>query len=155
MIAEGSSAPAFTSTDQNGMKRSLADYAGSWLILYFYPKDDTPGCTTEACSFRDNLSTLGDHGIQVIGVSTDNEESHRSFTDKYALNFPLLPDTDKKIVRAYGASREKSLYGKLVQGTHRMSFLIDPQGKIARVYEKVTPDQHVEEVLHDVQKISS
>lgn len=143
-------APNFTLTDQHGTTHSLAEYAGMQVLLYFYPKDDTPGCTTEACGFRDRLNELKSKNMQVLGVSIDNEKSHKKFAEKYQLNFPLLADTDKKVVKAYGVWKEKSMYGKKYMGIMRESFLIDPKGMILKHYENVKPDIHVEEILRDI-----
>ncbi len=136
--------------DQAGTMHSLAEKAGMYVLLYFDPKDDTPGCTTAACSFRDRLNELKGKNIQVLGVSVDDERSHKKFADKYELNFPLLADTDKTVVEAYGVWKEKSMYGKKYMGIMRESFLIDPHGKILKHYEKVKPETHVEEVLDDM-----
>lgn len=143
-------APNFALTDQHGTTHSLAEYAGMQVLLYFYPKDDTPGCTTEACGFRDRLNELKSKNMQVLGVSIDNEKSHKKFAEKYQLNFPLLADTDKKVVKAYGVWKEKSMYGKKYMGIMRESFLIDPKGMILKHYENVKPDIHVEEILRDI-----
>jgi peroxiredoxin Q/BCP len=146
----GSKAPAFKAPDQDGKVRSLTDYAGKWVILYFYPKDDTPGCTKEACSFRDGFSQFKRAGIEVIGVSVDSVKKHQKFVEKYSLPFTLLSDEDKKIVEAYGVWGLKKFMGREYMGTNRVSYLIDPTGKIAKVYESVKPDAHADEVLVDV-----
>lgn len=143
-------APDFRLKDQTGTVHSLAEYAGMHVLLYFYPKDDTPGCTTEACSFRDRLNELKGKNVQVLGVSVDDEKSHKKFADKYQLNFPLLADTDKQVVANYGVWQEKSMYGKKYMGIVRESFLIGPDGVILKHYEKVKPETHVEEVLNDI-----
>ena len=143
----GDKAPAFKTTNQNGDAISLADFRGRKVVLYFYPKDDTPGCTKEACSFRDGWSKFRKRGLAVLGVSTDDEKSHRKFADKFSLPFPLLADTDKAIVKAYGVWGEKSMYGRKYMGTHRVTYLIDEKGKIAAVWPKVKPDGHADEVL--------
>lgn len=148
-------APSFTLTDQNGKTHALGDYAGKYVLLYFYPKDDTPGCTKEACNFRDNMSELTTHDVHVLGVSADDTESHTKFSEKFSLNFPLLSDTDKSVIDAYGVWKKKSMFGKSFMGIARESFLIDPQGKIVRHYEKVKPATHVEEVLADIQELSA
>lgn len=147
MLKEGDKAPAFTATDQNGRKVKLSDLKGSRVVLYFYPKDDTPGCTKEACSFRDGFERFRKKGIKVFGVSTDDERSHQKFISKFALPFDLLADTDKKIVEAYGVWGEKSMYGKKYMGTLRKTFLIDDKGKIAKIFEKVNVSEHADEVL--------
>lgn len=147
----GKKAPAFTLSDQNGKKHSLSEYAGKKVLLYFYPKDDTPGCTTEACSFRDRLNELKKQKVQVLGVSCDDEKSHKKFAEKFQLNFPLLADTDKKVVNKYGVWLEKSMYGRKYMGIQRDSFLIDEKGVVVKHYEKVKPAEHVDEVIKDVQ----
>jgi len=149
-LAHGDQAPAFRAPDQTGAFRSLEDFAGKWLLLYFYPKDDTPGCTKEACGLRDAFAEYRKRGVEVVGVSCDSVKSHGKFAQKYELPFTLLADEDKAIVEAYGAWGEKSMYGKTYMGTFRMSYLIDPTGKIAKVYSKVKPELHAEEALNDL-----
>lgn len=149
----GTKAPAFKALDQNGKVRQLKDYLGKWVILYFYPKDDTPGCTKEACTFRDGFSKFKRAGIEVIGVSVDSVKKHAKFVEKYSLPFTLLSDEEKAIVTAYGVWGKKKFMGREYMGTNRVSYLIDPQGKIAKVYEKVKPDEHADEVLADVKKL--
>ncbi|HQZ96688.1 MAG TPA: thioredoxin-dependent thiol peroxidase [Pyrinomonadaceae bacterium] len=146
MLKEGDKAPDFTSKDQNGNDVSLSDFAGKRVVLYFYPKDDTPGCTKEACSFRDADEVFREKGITVLGVSTDNEKSHQKFISKYQLPFDLLADVDKKIVEDYGVWGEKSMYGKKYMGTFRKTFLID-DSKIVKIFEKVDVAKHADEVL--------
>ena len=146
-IEAGKAAPAFTLKDQHGEKHRLSDYKGQWVVLYFYPKDNTPGCTTQACDFRDNQKPLKKAGAVVFGVSPDDEKSHNKFTDKYGLNFPLLIDPDQKVARKYGAWREKKLYGKTFMGIVRSTYLIDPQGKVAKHWDKVRANGHIEDVL--------
>jgi len=147
MLKEGDKAPDFTSTDQEGKKVKLSDYKGKRVVLYFYPKDDTPGCTKEACSFRDADQTFNKKGIKVFGVSTDDEKSHQKFISKFQLPFDLIADTDKSIVEKYGVWGEKSMYGKKYMGTMRKTFLIDESGKIAKIFDKVKVDEHADEVL--------
>ena len=147
MLKEGDKAPDFKSTDQDGNPVKLADFKGQRVVLYFYPKDDTPGCTKEACSFRDADDVYRKKGIKVFGVSTDDEKSHQKFISKFQLPFDLLADTDKSIVNAYGVWGEKSMYGKKYMGTNRKTFLIDENGKIAKVFDKVNVEQHADEVL--------
>jgi peroxiredoxin Q/BCP len=147
LLAVGDKAPAFKSTNQDGETVSLGDFKGKKLVLYFYPKDDTPGCTKEACSIRDGWSKFRKRGVAVLGVSVDDEKSHRKFIDKFALPFSLLADTDKSIVKAYGVWGEKSMYGRKYMGTHRVTYLIDEKGKIAAVWPKVKPDGHADEIL--------
>jgi peroxiredoxin Q/BCP len=147
LLSVGDKAPAFKTTNQDGDGVSLGDFKGKKVVLYFYPKDDTPGCTKEACSFRDGWSKFKKRGVAVLGVSTDDEKSHRKFIDKFSLPFPLLADTDKSIVKAYGVWGEKSMYGRKYMGTNRVTYLIDEKGKIAAVWPKVKPDGHADEVL--------
>ncbi len=146
MLKEGDRAPDFSSNDQNGNTVSLSDFKGKRVVLYFYPKDDTPGCTKEACSFRDADAVYREKGITVLGVSTDSEKSHQKFISKYQLPFDLLADTEKKIVEDYGVWGEKSMYGKKYMGTFRKTFLID-DGKIVKIFEKVDVAKHADEVL--------
>lgn len=147
MVKEGNKAPDFTAKDQNGNKVKLSDLKGRRVVLYFYPKDDTPGCTKEACSFRDANDVYGEKGIKVFGVSIDDETSHQKFISKYSLPFDLLADTDKKIVEKYGVWGEKSMYGKKYMGTLRKTFLIDEDGKIVKIFDKVNVSEHADEVL--------
>jgi thioredoxin-dependent peroxiredoxin len=147
MLKEGDKAPDFTAKDQNGEKVKLSDLKGQRVVLYFYPKDDTPGCTKEACSFRDADKVYRKKGIRVLGVSTDDEKSHQKFISKFSLPFDLLADTDKQIVEKYGVWGEKSMYGKKYMGTNRKTFLIDENGKIAKVFDKVNVAEHADEVL--------
>lgn len=153
-LKTGDAAPAFALSDQNGATHRLSDYAGKWVLIYFYPKDDTPGCTKEACAFRDNFPAFRKLNIDVIGISADSVKSHDKFVKKYDLPFTLLSDQDKSIVEQYGVWGEKKFMGRSFLGTHRTSFLIDPQGKIAKVYQKVKPEAHAEEVLNDLKIIS-
>ncbi len=147
MLKEGSAAPAFKTTDANGKAVSLKDLRGQKVVLYFYPKDDTPGCTKEACSFRDAFSQYKKKGIAVLGVSPDKEASHQKFITKYKLPFTLLADTDKAIAEAYGVWGEKKFMGRTYMGVHRTTFLIDEKGKIKKIFEKVKPEDHASEVL--------
>lgn len=147
MVKEGATAPAFKTTDTNGESVSLKDFRGQKVVLYFYPKDDTPGCTKEACSFRDGFSKFKKRGINILGVSPDSEKSHQKFTAKYKLPFTLLADTDHSIADAYGVYGEKKFMGRTYMGIHRTTFLIDEKGKIKKVFEKVKPDDHADEVL--------
>ena len=146
----GNPAPTFSLPDQSGKIHKLSDYKGKYVLLYFYPKDDTPGCTTEACTIRDAWSKFKKAKLVVLGVSVDSVKSHDKFVKKYDLPFTLLADEDKKVVHAYNVWGPKTFMGKLYQGTARSSFLIDPKGKIAKIYEKVKPDKHAEEVLKDL-----
>ena len=147
-LKEGSKAPEFTLPSSEGKEISLKDYKGkSRVVLYFYPKDDTPGCTVEACGFRDSIKKIEGLDAVVLGVSPDNEDSHDKFVSKFKLPFILLSDTDKKICSAYGVWVEKSMYGKTYMGVARTTFLIGKDGKIEKIYEKVKPDVHAQEVL--------
>lgn len=146
-LKEGDQAPAFSANDQNGKLVSLSNYQGKDVILYFYPKDDTPGCTAESCSFRDNYQALLNKGFDVIGVSVDNEKSHQKFTIKYQLPFTLISDTDHQIVEAYGVWVEKNMYGKKYMGTARKTFLIDKQGVIKKIIDKVDTKNSSQQVL--------
>ena len=148
MPAAGAKAPAFSGTDQHGNSISLAKLKGQKVALYFYPKDDTPGCTKEACNLRDNEAALQAAGYTVVGVSVDDAKSHQKFAAKYGLNFSLLPDPDHAIVEAYGVWVEKSMYGKKYMGTARVTFLIDAAGKVERVIDKVKPESHAEQILN-------
>jgi thioredoxin-dependent peroxiredoxin len=143
----GTKAPDFSMPDQAGKIHKLSDYLGQKIVLYFYPKDDTPGCTKEACSFRDSFDAFKKAGIMVLGVSVDDTASHSKFVQKYNLPFTLLADTDKKVVATYGVWGEKSMYGKKFMGTNRTTFLIDEKGIIVQVFDKVKPDEHAREVL--------
>ena len=147
MLKEGSPAPAFKTTDANGETVSLKDLRGQKVVLYFYPKDDTPGCTKEACSFRDSFSQFKKKGIAVLGVSPDSEAKHQKFVTKYNLPFTLLADTDKAIAEAYDVWGEKKFMGRTYMGVHRTTFLIDEKGKIKKIFEKVKPEDHASEVL--------
>jgi len=147
MVKEGNTAPAFKTTNTNGEAVSLKDFRGQKVVLYFYPKDDTPGCTKEACSFRDGFSKFKKRGITILGVSPDSEKSHQKFTAKYKLPFTLLADTDHSIADAYGVYGEKKFMGRTYMGIHRTTFLIDEKGKIKKVFEKVKPEDHADEVL--------
>src|ERR1043165_6969647 len=147
MIKEGSTAPAFKTNDADGETVSLKDLRGQKVVLYFYPKDDTPGCTKEACSFRDSWSKFKRRGIEVFGVSLDSEKKHQKFTQKYSLPFRLLADTDRKLSESFGTYGKKKFMGREYMGNHRMTFLIDEKGKIKKIFEKVKPEDHAEEVL--------
>jgi peroxiredoxin Q/BCP len=147
MLKEGTTAPAFKTTDANGETVSLKDLRGQKVVLYFDPKDDTPGCTKEACSFRDDFATFKKRGIAVLGVSPDSKAKHKKFETKYNLPFTLLADTDHAIADAYGVWGEKKFMGRKYMGVHRTTFLIDEKGKIKKVFEKVKPEDHASEVL--------
>lgn len=152
MLEVGDKAPAFSLEDDQGKKVSLKDFGGQPVILYFYPKDLTPGCTTEACDFRDAAPKLKKRKIQVLGVSRDPVTQHGKFRDKHDLNFPLLADVDGKVCEAYGVWKEKSLYGRKFMGIERTTFVIDGKGKIAHVFRKVKVAGHVEAALAAVPK---
>jgi len=147
MIKEGTTAPAFKTKDANGETVSLKDLKGQKVVLYFYPKDDTPGCTKEACSFRDAWAKFKKQGIKVLGVSPDSEASHKKFETKYQLPFTLLADKDHTIADVYGVWGEKKFMGRTYMGVLRTTFLIDEKGKIKKVFEKVKPEDHASEVL--------
>ncbi len=147
MNLENKKAPAFNLPDQDGKKHKLSDYAGKLVLLYFYPKDMTPGCTIEAKCFRDRNNELKKFNVQVLSVSVDSVESHKKFNDKHGLNFPLLSDEKKEVVKKYGVWKEKSLFGKKYMGIQRDSFLIGKDGKIIKHYKKVNPVKHVDEVI--------
>jgi peroxiredoxin Q/BCP len=147
MIKEGTTAPAFKTKDANGETVSLKDLRGQKVVLYFYPKDDTPGCTKEAYSFRDGFAKFKKRGITVLGVSPDNQAAHKKFETKYKLPFTLLTDTDHSIAEAYGVWGEKKFMGRTYMGILRTTFLIDEKGKIKKVFEKVKPEDHASEVL--------
>lgn len=155
MLEVGQQAPEFDLEDQNGESHRLADQKGSWVVLYFYPKDDTPGCTKEACEFRDNMKLIESVGAKVFGVSADDKESHRKFATKHDLNFPLLVDPDREVLDAYEAYGEKQSFGKTSMGVHRVTYLIDPTGKIARVWPKVTPQGHADEVREAIEELKA
>jgi len=146
-LKEGDKAPAFTAKDQNGKEVSLSDFEGKKVVLYFYPKDDTPGCTAQACNLKDNYSLLTKKGFVVLGVSVDSEKSHKKFEEKYELPFTLVADTDKKIVEAYGVWGEKKFMGKTYMGTNRVTFLIDEHEVIKKIISKPDTKNHTEEVL--------
>jgi thioredoxin-dependent peroxiredoxin len=146
-LKAGDKAPDFTAKDQNGKEVSLSNFKGKTVILYFYPKDDTPGCTAEACDFRDNYQSLIGKGFEVIGVSTDDEKSHKKFETKYSLPFPLIADEDKSIVEAYGVWAEKNMYGKKYMGTVRTTFIIDADGVISNIINKVDTTNSSQQVL--------
>ena len=143
----GEKAPAFTAATNGGGKVSLADFKGKNVILYFYPKDDTPGCTKEACAFRDHFADFKKKGAVVLGVSVDPVKSHDKFVEKFKLPFSLLADEERKIVEAYGVWGQKSFMGRKYLGTHRVTFLIGPDGRIKKIWPKVKPEEHAEEVL--------
>lgn len=147
MLKEGDKAPDFTAKDDRGNTVSLKDFRGKNVVLYFYPKDDTTGCTKEACDFRDNLARVKRKSAVVLGVSPDTEKSHAKFKTKYDLTFPLIVDDEKEIVNAYGVWKEKSMYGRTYMGVERTTFIIDAKGKIAKIFPKVKVAGHVDQVI--------
>ena len=149
-LKAGDVAPDFSVASNGGGKVSLADFKGKPVILYFYPKDDTPGCTKEACAFRDGFAEFKKRGAVVLGVSTDPVKSHDKFAEKFQLPFTLLADVDKRIVTAYGVWGEKSFMGRKYLGTHRVTFLIGPDGRIKKIWPQVKPDEHAAEVLAEL-----
>ena len=153
-IEEGEQAPDFTLMADDGKQVRLSALRGSPVVLYFYPKDDTPGCTRQACAFRDRKAELSLLGAQVLGVSPDVVDSHRKFRDKYGLNFPLLADPDHRVAEEYGAWREKNMYGKKTLGLQRSTFLIDRDGQVAKVWRSVKVDGHDEQVLAALAKLT-
>lgn len=146
-------APTFSLPDQNGKVHSLADYKGKWVVLYFYPKDDTPGCTKEACGFRDTSKLFAEKNAIVLGVSKDNVVSHQKFAEKFQLPFPLLSDETKETIKAYQSWGEKSFMGKVFEGILRTTVIIDPEQNIAKTYPKVNPDGHDQAVLKDLTEL--
>ncbi|MDX2129330.1 MAG: thioredoxin-dependent thiol peroxidase [Chloroherpetonaceae bacterium] len=151
LLTLGSVAPDFTVKDQEGNTVSLASQKGKKVVLYFYPKDDTPGCTKEACSFRDNFPQFQKLGVTVFGVSVDDEKKHKKFIEKYQLPFTLLADTDKKIVESYKVWGKKKFMGKEYMGINRVTYIIDETGKISHVFDKVKPEGHAEQILAAIQ----
>ena len=147
MIEPGKAAPAFHLSDQAGNKHRLSQYKGRWVVLYFYPKDNTPGCTTQACGFRDSETELQKRGAVVLGISPDNEKSKAKFADKYGLNFPILADEGSAICSKYGVWQEKAMYGRTYMGVVRTTFVIAPNGKVAQRFDKVKVKNHTQAVL--------
>ncbi|MCX6179154.1 MAG: thioredoxin-dependent thiol peroxidase [Chlorobiales bacterium] len=152
ILKEGVAAPAIDAIDQDGKPVSLEEYRGRKVVLYFYPKDDTPGCTTEACAFRDNFPNFKAVGVDILGVSVDNESKHKKFAEKYSLPFRLVADPDKKIVEDYGVWGQKKFMGREYMGTSRVTYLINEQGVIEKVWPKVKPAEHAEELLNYLQQ---
>lgn len=154
-IEPGAKAPSFSLLDDQGKRVKLSDLKGSPVVVYFYPRDDTPGCTKEACAFRDRSAELKELGAVVLGISTDTVESHAKFRDKYQLNFPLLSDPDQKVCQQYGAWREKNMYGKKSMGIQRSTYLIDASGKIAKLWKRVQVDGHDQQIIEALKELSS
>jgi peroxiredoxin Q/BCP len=148
-------APAFSLPDQDGKMHSLADYRGEWVLLYFYPKDDTPGCTKQACAIRDSFPSFKELSAVVLGISVDSVKSHRKFADKYELPFTLLADENKEVVNLYGVWGPKKMMGREFDGTFRTSFLVNPEGVIEKVYENVDPDSHAATALADLKMLQN
>lgn len=148
-LAPGQAAPAFRLPDQSGVMHSLSDYRGRWVVLYFYPKDDTPGCTEEACRFRDDILRLEEMGAQVLGASLDDRDSHAKFADKHNLQFPLLSDAGGAVAASYGSLRNLGI----LKVAHRHTFIIDPDGRIAKVYRKVSPKDHSDQIIGDLKEL--
>ncbi len=150
MLAEGTQASEFTATDQFGTEHTLKGHSGEWLMIYFYPKDDTPGCTKEACAIRDAWTDFTNAGITVLGVSADSEKSHSKFSKKFSLPFPLLSDPEQTMIRSYEATGMKQMYGRDYEGILRVTYLVAPNGTIAKTYPDVKPDTHAAEILKDI-----
>lgn len=149
-------APDFHLLDQNGVEHSLAGYAGKWLVLYFYPKDDTPGCTTEACSFRDEREAIAEFGnAEVVGVSKDSVASHKKFAEKHGLNFTILSDPEHKVIEAYDSWQPKKFMGREYMGTQRNTFIISPDGQIVKEYIGVNPKEHAGEIISDLKTLQA
>lgn len=154
-VKENQKAPAFSLLDQEGKVHRLADHKGEWVLVYFYPKDDTPGCTKEACMIRDNFPAFKKLKVKVFGVSVDSVSKHAKFAEKYKLPFTLLADEKKEVVEKYGVWAKKKFMGREYMGTIRTSFLIDPDGRIAKIYENVKPETHAEDVLRDIKNMEN
>lgn len=150
MPAVGDAAPDFALADQNGATVRLSDFHGKHVVLYFYPKDDTPGCTKEACGFRDDFAQFTKKGMVILGVSPDDPKSHKKFVDKYELPFTLLADTEKTVCQAYDVWKEKNMYGRKSMGVERTTFVIGPDGKIVKIFPKVKVDGHIAKVLETI-----
>lgn len=155
MLEINTKAPTFRLVDEQSIVRKLSDYKAQWVIIYFYPKDDTPGCTKEACTIAEVYDEFAALGVIVLGVSKDSPESHAAFKKKYHLPFTLLSDESTKMIQAYGAWQERSLYGKKFMGTARITYLIDPKGKIVKVYPKVSPTTHALQLLKDIKTLQA
>jgi peroxiredoxin Q/BCP len=154
-VEVGEKAPAFTLNDQSGQSHKLSSLKGKWVVLYFYPKDDTSGCTKQACQFNDAIAQFRKRGVMVFGVSPDDEKSHAKFAGKYGLGFPLLADPDKQALEAYGVWQEKSMYGRKYMGVARTTYLIDPKGVVAARWDKVKVPDHDAEVLRRLDELGA
>jgi len=154
-LEEGAKLPSFTLVDDQGKKVKSSQWAGSPVVIYFYPKDDTPGCTKQACAFRDAADDLRNLGAVIVGISCDAEASHAMFRDKYSLNFPLLVDTDHVVAEKFGAWREKNMYGKKSMGIQRSTFLIDAKGKVSKVWKRVQVAGHDAQVIEAIRELNS
>ena len=155
MPETGAKAPAFILPDQDNNKVKLTDFKGEWVVLYFYPKDDTPGCTTEACEFTAGIKAFEKLGATVLGISPDTVEKHRKFADKYKLKVTLLADPDRKVLEKFGAYRTKKMYGKEVKGVIRSTFIIDPAGKVAHAWKSVKAKGHAEKVREKLEELTA
>lgn len=153
MLKVGDKAPSFSLQDQAGKIHKLSDYKGEWLLIYFYPKDATPGCTVEAQTIRDEFPSFKKSKLKVLGVSKDSVESHKKFSEKQNLPFPILSDESLEMLKVYGVWQKKKFMGKEFMGIARWSFLVDPKGRITKIYEKVKPKEHAHEVLEDLSKL--
>jgi peroxiredoxin Q/BCP len=153
MVAAGKAAPAFSANDQDGNNVKLSGFKGQNVVLYFYPRDMTPGCTIEACEFRDGMEGMSDLNAAILGVSPDTERSHQKFREKYNLNFTLLADPDHELAEKYGVWKEKNMYGKKVWGIARTTFVIDKEGKVAKIFEKVKPEGHAQQVREFIESM--
>ncbi|MDQ5883477.1 MAG: thioredoxin-dependent peroxiredoxin [Patescibacteria group bacterium] len=153
MLKLKSKAPDFTLLDQDGKEQALSDYLGQFVLIYFYPKDDTPGCTKEACMLRDDFPDFQKLNAKVLGISADSVKSHKKFAEKYNLPFTLLSDDKKEVLKKYGVMSEKSMFGKTFLGIKRMSYLIDKNGEVIKVYENVKPISHAKEVIEDLKNL--
>ncbi len=151
MLKEGDKAPDFSLNDADGNKISLKDFSGKKVVLYFYPKDMTSGCTKEACDFRDNFQAFSKLNAEILGISADSEKSHSNFVTKYDLNFKLLSDPEKKVIQKYDVWKEKSMYGKKYMGIERTTFIIDEKGRVKKIFPKVKVDGHIDEVLKEIE----
>ena len=154
-LKEGDKAPDINAIDSNGKNITLNEFKGQKVILYFYPKDNTQGCTAEACNLKENYDKLIENGYKIIGVSADNEKSHQNFIEKYSLPFPLIPDTEKKIILDYGVWGPKKFMGRSYDGIHRITFLISEKGKILKIFTKVDTKNHTHQILEELQKKSN